>query len=365
MFSCGYAGGYAARTLRLHYIRGDEPTDHSGCLRGFMKSTRSYKIFARAASLLILCAGALHAQSITGTVQSASGAVPGVTLRLLELQRLVRSGAGGRFTFTDVPKGTYRLFAAAEGFASQTDTVQVTGDVATVSITLRESPMRLEDVVVSAAPHAGLTTEQYQSTATKTRTELLTSPGTTFAEKISDLPGVAVRGLGSAPDRPILRGLGDNEVLVLENGLRMGDLATFDPAHATPIDALSISRVEVVRGPATILYGPSTIGGIVNVITDIVPELSDRNVSGTAIAEGSTGADQVSGYFNNVFGNDHQAFKVSAGGVHGNDIRIPSRTYIDPAPVHSSISTARRSHSTAIGKQARVTHISRPSDRSV
>jgi len=58
--------------------------------------------------------------------------------------------------------------------------------------------------------------------------------------------------------------------------------------------------------------------------------VSDRKVSGTAVAEGSTGADQVSGYLNNVFSNEHQAFKVSAGGVHGNDIRIPSRTYLDP-----------------------------------
>ncbi|HLB11102.1 MAG TPA: TonB-dependent receptor [Gemmatimonadaceae bacterium] len=296
-----------------------------------MYSTRSRNFIRTCvASMLIVVAGTLQAQTITGAVRDSSGAVPGVTVRLLELARIVRTGSSGRFTFTDVPKGTYRIFAAVQGFAAVTDTVHVTGDVTTVSIMLRESPMRLEDVVVSAAPDAGLVSQQYQSTATKSRAELLQSPGTTFAEKMSDLPGVAVRGLGSAPDRPILRGLGDNEVLVLENGLRMGDLATFDPAHATPIDALSIARVEVVRGPATILYGPSTIGGIVNVITDIVPELSDRRLSGTAVAEGSTGADQVSGYFNNVFGNDHQAFKVSAGGVHGSDIRIPSRTYVDP-----------------------------------
>jgi len=89
--------------------------------------------------------------------------------------------------------------------------------------------------------------------------EFQNSSGATFAEKISDLPGVAVRSLGSAPSRPILRGLGDNEVLILENGLRMGDLATFDPAHATPIEAIGISQIDVVRGPATILYGPARL----------------------------------------------------------------------------------------------------------
>ena len=282
------------------------------------------------AALLFASTGSLRAQTITGTVSSSSRPVAGVTVRLLELERIVRTGSGGRFTFTDVPKGTYRVFAAAQGFASVTDTVQVNGEMATVSIELRASPTRLEDVVVSAAPEPGLVTEQFQSTATKTRADILASPGTSFAEKISDLPGVAMRGNGSAPNRPILRGLGDNEVLVLEDGLRMGDLATFDPAHATPIDALSIAQVDVVRGPATILYGPSTIGGVVNVITNVVPEVSDRRVSGTLVAEGNSGADQTSGYFDNVFSGEHQAFKVSAGGVHGSNIRIPSRTYIDP-----------------------------------
>ncbi len=295
-----------------------------------MSRRRVGDVCAAVAALLVMGAAAVHAQTITGTVRSSSGAIAGATVRLLELERITRSGDGGRFSFTNVPKGTYRVFVAAQGFASATDTVHVSGETITVQVELRASPTRLEDVVVSAAPTPGLVTEQFQSTATKTRTDILASPGTSFAEKISDLPGVAMRGNGSAPNRPILRGLGDNEVLVLEDGLRMGDLATFDPAHATPIDALSISQVDVVRGPATILYGPSTIGGIVNVITNVVPEVSDRRVSGNLVAEGNSGADQTSGYFDNVFSSEHQAFKLSAGGVHGSNIRIPSRTYVDP-----------------------------------
>ena len=290
------------------------------------------RLFARAfAAIAMLASGtALGAQTITGSVTSTAGEVAGATVRLLELARVVRTGSGGRFTFGNVPRGTYRVFTAAQGFASATDTVRMTTDTAIVVITLRESPTRLEEIVVSASPIAGLTSEQYQSTASKTRADLLGSPGTSFAEKISDLPGVAMRGLGSAPSRPILRGLGDNEVLVLEDGLRMGDIATYDPAHATPVDAMEISQIDVVRGPATILYGPSTIGGIVNVITDIVPDVTDRRLSGTVSAEASSGANQAAGYFDNVFSDGHQAFKLSAGGVHGEDIRIPRRTYTDP-----------------------------------
>ncbi|MDQ2931729.1 MAG: TonB-dependent receptor [Gemmatimonadota bacterium] len=278
----------------------------------------------------LLSIGTLRAQTVRGTVTAPAGAVVGASVRLLELERSVRTGADGRFSFGDVPRGTYRIFTSARGFASSTDTIRVAGETSVVSVTLRESADRLEEIVVSASPVAGLSTEQYQSTASKTRSDLHGSPGTTFAEKISDLPGVSVRSLGSAPSRPILRGLGDNEVLVLEDGLRMGDLATYDPAHATPVDAMEISQIDVVRGPATILYGPSTIGGIVNVITDIVPDISDRRVSGSLSGEGNTGSNQVAGYLSNVFSSDHQAFKLSVGGVHGEDIRIPHRTYADP-----------------------------------
>src|SRR3981081_1400281 len=255
---------------------------------------------------------ALHAQTIPGTVRSVGGPIVGATVRLLDLDRIEHTGAQGQFSFPNVPKGTYRVFVGVPGYASAIDTVRVLDDAANLSFNLRESAIHLKEVVVSASPVARTSDEHYQSTASKSRVELENSSGMSFAEKISDLPGVTVRSLGSAPSRPILRGLGDNEVLVLENGLRMGDLATFDPAHATPIEAISISQIDVVRGPATILYGPSTIGGPVNVLTNIVPSVSDHPISGTAAIEGNTVSGMGAGYVNNVFTRGGQAFRVSA-----------------------------------------------------
>ena len=284
-----------------------------------------------AAGSVFLVSPALQAQTITGTVLSAGSPIVGATVRLLDLDRIEHTGAQGQFTFPNVPKGTYRVFVGVTGYASATDTVRVVNDVASVSFNLRESAIQLKEVVVSASPVARTSDEQYQSTASKSRLEFQNSPGMSFAEKISDLPGVTTRSLGSAPARPILRGLGDNEVLVLENGLRMGDLATFDPAHATPIEAISIAQIDVVRGPATILYGPSTIGGLVNVITDIVPSVSDHPISGTFAVEGNTVSGGGAGYVNNVYSRGNQAFRVSAGGVRANNVRIPSGNYTDPA----------------------------------
>lgn len=288
------------------------------------------RVTAAALGLALLAARG-GAQTLTGTVTSAGRPVSGATVQLLELERVDRSGVDGAFRFANVPAGTFRIVATALGYAAAMDTVRVTGAGATVALELRPSPLPLPPVVVTAAPTARPADEVYQPAASKGRIALADGAGMTFAEKIADVPGVAVRGNGSAPTRPILRGLGDNEVLVLENGLRTGDIATYDPAHATPIDALSIDQIDVVRGPAAILYGPNTIGGLVNVLTNLVPAVADRGVSGTVSAEGNTVNDEVAGYGNVIFSAGQSALSVSAGGVHANDTRIPTGAYTDPA----------------------------------
>ena len=181
-------------------------------------------LIAAVCALVLMSVGAVAtgAQTIQGTVQSDSQPVIGATVRLLELDRATRTGPGGQFTFPDVPSGTYRVYVALLGYAAATDTVHVSANVATVSFALKASAMPLKQIVVTASPTARTADDQYQSAESKSQVEFDNSPGMNYAEKIDDLPGVSARWNGSASARPILRGLGDNEVLVLENGLRMG-----------------------------------------------------------------------------------------------------------------------------------------------
>jgi iron complex outermembrane receptor protein len=271
------------------------------------------------------------AQTIAGNVQSTGSPVVGADVRLIELDRVERTGARGEFTFADVPRGSYTVFVGAPGFASASKTVDVSGTSVRASFELKLSAVALREIVVSATPLPRTTNDQYQSVDSKSQVDFLNGSGTSFAEKLSDLPGVTVRGNGSAPSRPILRGLTDNEVLVIENGLRMGDIATYDPAHATPLEALGIERVDVVRGPSAILYGPNTLGGLVNVITNIVPSVSDRPLSGTVNVEGNSVSGEYSGFLRNVWSGGNSAFSVSAGALRAGNIGIPAGAYTDPA----------------------------------
>ncbi len=280
--------------------------------------------------LVMLSAAEAVTGSIRGTVTGAAGPIAGATVRVLELDRTGRTGADGGFLFPDVRSGTYTVFVRVIGYASRTIPLRLDAETVDLTVRLRESAIEAEEIVVSASPYARTADDQYQSAESKSLVELHASPGSSFSEKISDLPGVAVRSNGSAPARPILRGLSDNRVLVLENGLRTGDISTYDPAHAVPIEAAGISQIDVIRGPATILYGPSTIGGLVNVFTNTIPVPSAAPFSGTVSLTGNTASDEYAGYFSGVLSGGGHAFGISAAGSHSQDIRIPEGNYTDP-----------------------------------
>jgi iron complex outermembrane receptor protein len=276
---------------------------------------------------LLAFAGSVNAAAIHGTVKNGKEPIVGATVRIIELSRAAHTDAKGEFVFNDIPQGTYKIFVSSIGYASATNTIQVTDQVTETSFALRESAIEAEEVIVSASPYAGTSGDQYQSAESKSGIDLHQSTGSSYAEKLSDLPGVTVRGNGSAPARPMLRGMTDNEVLVLENGLRNGDIATYDPAHATPILTESISQIDVVRGPASIIYGPNAIGGLVNIITNTIPTLSTNPFSGILSLGGNSVNDEYTGYFNGVLSSGGSAFGISAGGLHSQDIKIPSGLY--------------------------------------
>ena len=267
--------------------------------------------------------------SVSGKVLSGGKPVVGATVRLLGLDRATSTGGGGEFSFSDVPAGTYRIFVRCIGYASDTKEVKVDHNEVGLSFSLRQTAIQSEEVVVSASPFARPANELAQPAESMSRTQLLMAPGQNFSQEISDMPGVSVRYNGAAPERPMIRGLGGNEVLVLQDGLRMGDVSTYDPAHAVPIFPLSISQVDVVRGPASIMYGPNAIGGLINIITNTVPAPSSRPLSGSLSLVGNTVSDLYSGYFNGVYSNSGNALSVSFGGSHAQDTQIPQGSYFN------------------------------------
>ena len=88
-----------------------------------------------------------------------------------------------------------------------------------------------------------------------------------LAELLEGTPGVAIRSLGPGPARPIIRGFDGDRVLVTEDGVRTGDIGSQAAEQGTFADPAQAERVEVVRGPAALLYGTNAVGGVVNLVS--------------------------------------------------------------------------------------------------
>jgi len=102
----------------------------------------------------------------------------------------------------------------------------------------------------------------------------------TLGETLSKLPGVSSTYFGPNSSRPVIRGLDGDRIRIMQNGVGMLDVSSLSPDHATAVDPLLIDRVEVVRGPAALMYGGAAVGGVVNTLDNRIPQSSIKGFTG-------------------------------------------------------------------------------------
>ena len=236
-----------------------------------------------ALSLSLAFAGYATAQTgttLTGKVTQGNNNQPmaGALVVIDELRREVTAGADGAFVFTNVPPGQYHVGVRAEGYSTRRTEVTVGTTPATLNLAV-DFDMHFAEVV-SVSPNARPQFESYQPTTVLDGQELTKNLEATVGATVSEAPGIALRAFGPGPARPVIRGLDGDRVAMLEDGQRMGDLSSQSGDHAVPSNPAAARKIEVVRGPATLLYGANAIGGLVNVITDSIPSEKTQGSSG-------------------------------------------------------------------------------------
>ncbi|MEZ5331080.1 MAG: TonB-dependent receptor [Thermoanaerobaculia bacterium] len=245
------------------------------------------------------CSAAAAAETgdVEGTVRSTlDGAVPGVQVRLPGTTHVTVSDADGGFHFGGLRPGTYLVQAESTRFGTASASVDVAaGETATVSLTL-DLVIHGDEVVVTASADPRTLSELAQPVGVLTGDELTLSARPSLGETLSDEPGVHSTFFGAGASRPVIRGQGGNRIRILENGVDSGDVSDTSPDHAVAVDPFSADKVEVVRGPATLLYGSNAIGGVVNVIDDRIPEYLPTNpIEGSVSVVGSSNANERGG----------------------------------------------------------------------
>lgn len=189
----------------------------------------------------------------------------------------------------------------------------------------------LKDYTVSVGPTARALNDYASPLSSLDEQAIKKGDVSTLGDLLDGQPGITASSYGGGSSRPIIRGFGGPRVRILESGLGSQDVSETSPDHAVSVEPLLTQRVEVLRGPATLLYGSSAISGAVNVVGREIPrEQPARPVSGALEArhDDVSGAETLLGY--GTGGAGPFAFSVMGLTREAENYKIPSHPEAEP-----------------------------------
>lgn len=275
---------------------------------------------------LLMGANSLSAQ-VTGTIIDASSdePVPFAYIHLEEINRAITADRNGNFQFQNVPPGTYTLSVHRIGFRDFSRQIEVTEDLEPMTIRLQPASVMGEEITVTGQSEISGSRLQHASTKILGE-ELRRNLGTTLSETLQNKAGFNERSSGPAPGRPVIRGLGDERVLILQDGERTGDVSSQSADHAVSIDPMGAEEIEVARGPAALAYGANAIGGVINVVRNQIPTSVPSSVTGSVSLSGKSVNDELSGALDASIPLGKWAMNLDINGRTGSDFSTPDGT---------------------------------------
>ena len=221
------------------------------------------------------------------------------TLYFPELETGTSTDETGNFSI-ELAEGNYKLIVSSIGYKTKSILISSPFDQK-ITIALSESAIEMEEVIVSTPFHK-LQSENVMKVEQKKITELRTNGAVTLAEGITTIAGVESISTGNSIGKPVIRGLSSNRVLVYAQGIRLEN-QQFGAEHGLGINDAGIESVEVIKGPASLLYGSDALGGVLY----INPERFANN--------DTSSADASVNYFSNTKGYSTNAgYKSSSNG---------------------------------------------------
>lgn len=189
----------------------------------------------------------------------------------------------------------------------------------------------LEEILVTANPLGRDSNDLSQSATVLEGQALSQQLASSLGETLARMPGLSNASFGENVGRPVIRGLQGARVGVLNNSLAVSDASSVSQDHAVSVEPFLTDQIEVLRGPATLLFGSGAIGGVVNMVTPSIPQaIPEEGYSGRATVQGNTAADEEFAAGRLDLGQGDFALHLDGFHRRTNDYDIPGRAALYP-----------------------------------
>ena len=216
--------------------------------------------------LSVLTVSAQHTLSGRITDKLNGEPLTGVNVYIPELSKGTVSDTLGNYSLTNLPNGRFIVQYSFVGFKTVNREINLSGKDITVNIKMETTVIQGEEVVISG----NFTTTQHENTikiSTIGIDRIAASGNPSLIQSISKVPGVSMISKGPGVVTPVIRGLSLSNILVLNNGVPMENYQ-FSQDHPYLIDENGLKRVEIIKGPSSLIYGSGAVGGVINLIPE-------------------------------------------------------------------------------------------------
>jgi iron complex outermembrane receptor protein len=267
----------------------------------------------------------LFAQSqnkISGKItNSQNEPLLGVTVYIEELQKGTSTNENGTYELTNLPSNAIKMTVAYIGYKTQVKNIALSAKETTLNFTLEEAVFKMDEVIVSTVFNK-LQSQNVMKVEHESIKTLQRKGTSTLIEGLTTIPGVSQVSTGTSIGKPVIRGLSGNRVLVYSQGVRIEN-QQFGDEHGLGLNDSGIESVEVIKGPASLLYGSDALGGVLYFIPEkfaeantFVANFDQKLFSNTAGSNTSIGLKTSSENWKFLARgsyNTHSDYKISGG----------------------------------------------------
>jgi iron complex outermembrane receptor protein len=216
--------------------------------------------------------------------------IPGVTILFKEINRYLITDMKGEFFITfEQDLKSIKLEVSHLGYRENHLKVEIESALEEkIIIYMIPKSIEIDPVLVSDYKSYSKFDDLQELTNVLKGKDLQKELGLTLASTLKNETGLAIRSMGPAPARPVIRGLSSDRVFISEDGNKTTDLSATSPDHAVSVDPFNLQRIEVLRGPKTLTQTPTTIGGVVNVVRGEIPTIWHDHILGSIGGYGET-----------------------------------------------------------------------------